>query len=152
MGTFQRLSRGIGVPLTSKELKSYVVVDGYIQARKRLRACLTSDLENELTEAIADTAERIIVPAVREEAPVITGTLRDSVRASPRLGGLTMKVGTPVKVPYAGPVHFGWKDRNIEPNKFVYRGVNTSVKEFVTDVAEVLAEYEKKCTRKINKR
>ena len=61
----------------------------------------------------------------RTLVPIDTGRLRDTIRLSIRLAG-SKSSGTQIlagkgsMVPYAGPIHFGWRARNIEPQPFLY--------------------------------
>lgn len=52
--------------------------------------------------------------------PFVTGALFDSLRAraTSRAGYVT--AGGAAGVVYAGPIHFGWRRRNIEPQPFLY--------------------------------
>lgn len=142
----------IRVGLDSSELQSYVLVDGYRTAMRELKKCLGKELSKELTAAIRESAERIIIPAIQQETPVRTGRLRGSVKPGVRVSGMSIRAGTPKGIPYAGPIHFGWKKRNIQPNKFIYRGAQKSLPEFVEEVQGILREYEKRCSKRINRR
>ena len=55
----------------------------------------------------------------REIVPRLTGTLALSIRptASQKEGAV---LAGSRSVPYAGPIHFGWPSRNIEPDPFLY--------------------------------
>ena len=78
----------------------------------------------------------------RTLVPIDTGRLRDTIRLSIRLAG-SKSSGTQIlagkgsMVPYAGPIHFGWRARNIEPQPFL---------EDATDdrAADVVQAYERK--------
>lgn len=61
-------------------------------------------------------------------APRRSGKLARSIRAvtgKRQRAGLaaraTIKAGSPVRVPYAGAINYGWRKRNIEPSHFMQR-------------------------------
>jgi hypothetical protein len=60
------------------------------------------------------TVGDIILSAARARVPVDTGALR----ASGRVQGMTVTY----VAPYAAPIHWGWRARNIEPNPFLVKG------------------------------
>jgi len=75
------------------------------------------DVHESAGEVVEREAERLV--------PVRSGLLRQSIRLSVRLAGRKAQ-GTSViagggrLVPYAPPIHFGWKRRGIEPNPFLF--------------------------------
>jgi hypothetical protein len=96
--------------------KPGIEVEGGPQLRRAFkklgdRADDLSALHGDIGELVADRAEDL--------APVVSGTLRDSIRSSRRKTGATVMAGRRA-VPYAGPIHFGWRARNIEPQPFLY--------------------------------
>lgn len=75
----------------------------------------------DLREVHRDAGEAVAGEA-RSLVPVESGMLRDTIRLSIKLAG---RQGTAILagkglVPYAGPIHFGWPARNIEPQPFLY--------------------------------
>lgn len=99
--------------------KPGIEVEGGPQLRrafKRLgdRAGDLKGLHGSIGEMVADTA-RTLVPIGDDEG----GHLQDTIRASKRQTGATVNAGTRA-LPYAGPIHFGWRARNIEPQPFLY--------------------------------
>jgi hypothetical protein len=76
------------------------------------------DLVAELKAANRDIADDVVTTA-RTLSPKETGTLAGSLRpgATNRTG--IVRAGSR-KVPWAGPIHFGWRARNIKPNPFLY--------------------------------
>lgn len=69
---------------------------------------------------------KIVVEQAREEVPVVSGALRATIRPAATRRGAKIRAGS-ARVPYAGPIHFGWKSRNIRPNQFLYRAVDKNV-------------------------
>ena len=71
-------------------------------------------LHGRIGEMVAETA-RSIVPIGPDE----DGHLQDTIRPSRRKTGASVSAGSRA-LPYAGPIHFGWRARNIEPQPFLY--------------------------------
>jgi hypothetical protein len=49
-----------------------------------------------------------------------TGRLAASMRVGATARAGFVRIGSASKVPYAGPIHFGWRKRNIRPRPFLY--------------------------------
>ena len=103
-----------------------VKTQGMRELRKNL-SMLDDDFED-LKELHLDLAEMVAERAA-SLAPVRTGRLRQTIRASGTKTGGRVRAGFK-RVPYAGPVHFGWATRPdaakgwrggpIHPNPFLY--------------------------------
>ena len=81
----------------------------------------------------------IVGDRARQLVPVRSGALQKTIKAAQAAGGAKVNAGTPSltsKVPYAGPIHFGWRDRDITPNPFLYDALDDRRD-------EVVAAYEK---------
>lgn len=74
----------------------------------------------EMARAGQEWLDKSLVPAIKRRAPKRTGRLAGSVRALRRVKAVTLAVGTEVRVPYAGPINFGWPARNIKAQEFIY--------------------------------
>jgi hypothetical protein len=74
----------------------------------------------------------------RDIAPHLTGALSRSVRptATQREGAV---LSGSRAVPYAGPIHFGWPARNIEPQPFLYDALDDR-RDQVVEVYEARVE------------
>ncbi|WP_395153723.1 HK97 gp10 family phage protein [Ilumatobacter sp.] len=96
--------------------KPSIEVEGARQLKRALRQIEggTSDLK-EIHAKAAKIVEDAAVPLV----PRRTGRLAASVRSSGIASGGVVRAGF-AKVPYAGPIHFGWPKRNISPQPFLY--------------------------------
>jgi hypothetical protein len=99
--------------------KPGIEVEGGPQLRKAFRrlgerAGDLKALHGSIGQMVADTA-RTIVPIGDDEG----GHLQDTIKASRRQTGASVSAGSRV-MPYAGPIHFGWRSRNIEPQPFLY--------------------------------
>lgn len=97
-----------------------VEVKGDRQLRKALKR--VEGNVSELRE-VHRSAGEVVEGEARTLVPVESGLLRDTIRLSIRLAGrasgTTVMAGKSM-VPYAGPIHFGWAARNIEPQPFLY--------------------------------
>lgn len=51
-------------------------------------------------------------------SPVLTGRLGGSMRAGRAKSRAVVRAGG-ARIPYAGPIHFGWPAHNIRPNPFL---------------------------------
>jgi len=65
-----------------------------------------------------DAAAGVVADRARDLAPRQSGALADSIHVETSDTGAVVAVGGP-SIPYAGPIHFGWRDRNIEPQPFM---------------------------------
>lgn len=94
---------------------------------KLLRAL--EKLDDEAKQSFKDVGGRVgklVSEQAREEVPVRSGALRGTIRAVNTGRGAKVRAGSK-RVPYAGPIHFGWRSRNIKPNNFLYRAVDKKV-------------------------
>lgn len=94
---------------------------------KLLRAL--EKLDDAAKENLKDVGFRVgqfVAVQAREEVPVRSGALRGTIRPAKTARGAKIRAGS-ARVPYAGPIHFGWRSRNIRPNQFLYRAVDKNV-------------------------
>lgn len=80
-----------------------------------------------LKAAHLESAEEVL-SAVR--APRRTGALQATVRAAATAQAGTVRAGKS-SVPYAGPIHFGWRKRGIRPNPFLYEALDRRYQEVI---------------------
>lgn len=78
------------------------------------------DLKDSYRRA-ADVAK----PAIVREAPRLSGTLRRSVRAGATQRAGMVRAGSS-KVPYAGPINFGWPGHHITGAYFMGKGLDAT--------------------------
>lgn len=95
--------------------RASVEVPGLRRLTRDLRQ-LGDDL-GDLKDA-AQRAGMIVVTAAASRAPRSTGRLAGSGRAARAAGRVSVMYGS-ASVPYAGPIHYGWPDRGIDPQPFV---------------------------------
>ena len=70
-------------------------------------------------------ASEVAKPAIQKEAPVLSGTLRHSIRSGATQRAGVVRAGSS-KVRYAGPINYGWPKHHIEPAGFMGRGLDES--------------------------
>jgi HK97 gp10 family phage protein len=118
-----------------------VSVVGLDEVLRDLRKLQDKEIPKAIRTANYDAA-KLVVPTARGEAPKRTGKLAASVsaKATTRVG--SVKAGSRVRVPYAGPIHFGWWKRHIKPNPFLYRAVDKRI-------GDVYRQYEKQLEKAI---
>lgn len=97
-------------------------VEGGRELRRTLRQA--GDNLQDLTTAHREAAE-IAAQASRALAPVTSGRLRDTIRAAGTKTAGIVRVGF-ARVPYAGPIHWGWGRRHIKANPFISQGAQDS--------------------------
>ena len=88
-------------------------------------------------------AGSIVAAESARRAPRVSGRLAGSGRASRAAGRASVLFGG-ARVPYAGPVHWGWPARGIEANPFVVDAAQATES---TWVGEYLADLDKIATR-----
>lgn len=106
----------------SDSLPVGVKVEGARRLRRTLRQA--GDDLGEMREAHA-TAARIAARASKALAPRLTGTLASTVRGAGTKTAAVMRAGF-TKVPYAGPIHWGWPSRGIPAQPFMSDGARQS--------------------------
>lgn len=89
-----------------------IQVDGLDELRRLVRKA-PPEIRKQL-RATNKAAAEIVAAEARVLVPVRSGRLRSSIKATAGQKEASVKAGTAARVPYAGPVHFGWPGR---PNK-----------------------------------
>ena len=92
-----------------------VRIDGLTGLRRKLREA--GDDLADLKDANASVAQ-LVAAAAASRAPRSSGALAGSVRGNRAAGKATVNAGG-ARVPYAGPIHYGWPAHGIEPHPFV---------------------------------
>jgi hypothetical protein len=114
-------------------------IEGLGPVLRDLRRLGEVDALKAIKQANLDAAE-MVAEAGKAEAPRRSGRLAASIRPSATAKVGMVRAGTAVRVPYAGPIHFGWFRRHIRPNPFLYKALDKRI-------GEVYAAY----TRQIDK-
>lgn len=97
--------------------KPSIQVEGLDELRKALRRVKDSELDAEMKQIHAELAREIIAKA-QPNVPVRSGALKASLRSAGTVRDAIGRVGK-ASVPYAAPIHWGWKAHNIAPQPFL---------------------------------
>lgn len=90
-----------------------------VQGAARLRATMRAAGRDLAELKAANQAVSDYVAGLAESrAPRRTGTLAGTLRGTKAAGRARVLAGR-ASVPYAGPIHWGWEARNIEPNPWI---------------------------------
>lgn len=124
-----------------------VEIEGHRELRRKINR-ITDDVDKQNAKgelkAMNLAAAEIVENRATELVPVRTGTLRDTIRAAGTQKYGRVRAGF-ARVPYAGPIHFGWAARNIRPNPFLYNALDDRR-------VEVFRSYEKQMSDLIRRR
>jgi len=102
-----------------------VKIEGLKALNKHIRS-LKDDELNAAMKKVNHDAGTIVSKSGKTRAPTVSGKLKASIKSSKSKAYVQVQVGTRAKTPYAGPIHFGWRKRNIRPNKFMYKAMRSS--------------------------
>ena len=89
----------------------------------------------------------IVAARARQLVPVRSGALQKTIKATKSAGGAKVNAGTPSltsKVPYAGPIHYGWEARDIEARPFLSDALDDVRDEVVDAYDKMIADLLKK--------
>lgn len=111
-----------------------VEVEGGKQLRKTLKG--VEDGLKDLTALHASIAG-MVVDRARETAPVRTGALVQSVRGSGTARASIVRAGG-AKVPYAGPIHWGWPRHNIIGQPFLTSAASDTESQWIVKYEETV--------------
>lgn len=122
-------------------------VDGLRELQRNVRSLKDRELNKEVRAANKASAE-ILLPQAVHESPdghrdaksnkrYRPGKLDKSVKVTASVKGAVIKAGSASRVPYAAAIHFGFRRRNIRPNRFLYRAM-------ARKSAQVAATYERR--------
>lgn len=118
-----------------------VVIEGARELRKALNQ-YGDDAINDLKAAHLENAN-LVAGTAKTLVPVRTGNLRDTIRAAGTKTGGRVRAGFK-KVPYAGPIHFGWASRYIKPQPFLYDALDQRRGEVIENYAQQLERIQRK--------
>lgn len=106
----------------------------FVRQLKQLEPALLDELKGankDLASSVEGTARGLV--------PTRSGQLSSSLRSSGTARSGIVRAGR-ARVPYAGPIHFGWASRNIAPNPFLWTALDRRRSEVE---ARYLAELER---------
>ena len=104
-----------------------IKVEGQRELRKTLRQA-GDDLED--LKAAHKAAAEIAAGGSRPLTPVRSAALQGTVRAGGTKTSAVIRAGKKA-VPYAGPIHWGWPARGIEPQSFLADGAKNTEPQWV---------------------
>ena len=110
-------------------------VDGLKELQKEIRRTEDVELKKQLRLANKEAAQ-VVADQAKVEVPRRSGRLARSIGVQASQTSASVKAGTAARVPYAGPIHFGWPKRNIRPQPFLYEAMDKRI-------GEVRRAYEK---------
>ena len=84
-------------------------------------------------------AAEIVVDEAKRLVPVRSGRLGKTIRAHKVVSGAKVSAGR-TRVPYAGAIHFGWANRNIRPNPFLYDAADNRVNDVMNEYLDQMYE------------
>lgn len=112
-------------------MKATPEVVGTDEVRRQIRrmqdAVSKTSATSDLKGIHADAAKLVQADAERI-TPVRSGKLKNTLRSTGTVKAGVVRAGFS-KVPYAGPIHFGWPKRNIRPNPFLYKAADQRANE-----------------------
>ena len=124
-----------------------IQVEGLKGLQRQLKQAADKDMQKRIRKANKDAAS-IVSDEAKNIVPVRTGALRKSIGARGTNKAATVKAGTAARVPYAGPVHFGWRARGIGPQPFLYEALGDKWREVYTQYDEQISELVNELNRK----
>ncbi len=107
-----------------------------------VRTMRAAEIDLDELKEVTIAAGALAAAAIRPLVPVRTGRLLGSLRSSKAARKSTVSVGR-ASLPYAGPVHWGWKAHGIEPSLFGPRGLEAAepaIHELYVDGIEKILE------------
>lgn len=127
-------------------MTTQIKVTGVKELRREIRRAERDDLKKAVREANKDAAEIVAKEAKSNTVPVRSGALRASIRA---LGSQTkgqVAAGRGKTSRYAGIIHFGNPNRNIEPQPYLYEARD----ERANEVRQAYADRMKKIAKQLS--
>lgn len=107
-----------------------IKIEGLRELQKEIRRLEDQDLKKALRTANKDAAQ-IVADEAQNTVPRRSGRLAASIKAKGGQRDATVKAGTGSRVPYAAPIHFGWRARNITPQPFLYEAQDSRREEVI---------------------
>ena len=124
-----------------------VRVEGLVDVRRKIRRMeqgLDQDAAKGDLKAMNLEAAEIVAGVATGLVPVRAGTLRQTIRAAGAQKSGRVRAGF-ARVPYAGPIHFGWPQRNISPQPFLYDALDRRRNEvfdaYERNMSEIVKKY-----------
>lgn len=123
-----------------------VRIEGDKDLRRKLRQ-LDKAADNNAAmgalKAVHQEASEVVLEKALALVPVRTGRLKNSLRAAATQRSGRVRAGFK-RVPYAGPIHFGWPERRIAPQPFLYDALDWRREEVIKTYEYGLEQLKKK--------
>lgn len=120
-----------------------IEVTGAKEMKRLIRRINKQELREEMKEANHNAA-KIIADEAADRAPKRTGRLANSIRANKALAYGAVKAGSAARVPYAGPIHYGWPARGIQAQPFIHEAIDARLGDARKDYEEAIRKLAKK--------
>jgi len=114
-----------------------IKVENLKPLQKEIRKMKDTGLTKEVKAVNVKTATIVVDDS---KIPKRSGALAKSAKAVNSAAYAAIRAGSAAKVPYAGPIHFGWRARGIEPNKFFHEAMKRKWPEVMTTYEEGIRE------------
>lgn len=114
--------------------RAQVQVKGAKELRKQLKAA--GDDLADLKATHKKIAEIVEFDAL-QLAPVVTGGLVRSIRASGTQTSAIVRAGG-ARLPYAGPIHYGWPQRNITAQPFLLDAQSEKYEDWMQEYTQLV--------------
>jgi hypothetical protein len=105
-----------------------------VEGGRKLRGALKA-AEGALLDDLQALHARIgstVTPVAAANAPRRSGALAGTIRSSGTKAGAVIRAGY-AAVPYAGPIHWGWPKRHIEPQPFLSEAAQATEPQWLAD-------------------
>lgn len=128
-------------------------VEGAAELARLMRRIGDRDLKRSLRDANKAGATLVAEDAKEHHVPVQSGRLKRSIGARGTQTEGKVKAGTASRVPYAGPIHFGWGRRNIRAQPFLHKALSKKFRDhqlqdtYEREIRAVIAQLETKGIR-----
>ena len=103
--------------------RSMIRVEGDKELKRLIRRIGNQELRDEMKEANFNAAS-IIAEKAADLAPKRTGRLANSIRANKAIAYGAVRAGSAARVPYAGPIHYGWPAKGIQAQPFIHEAID----------------------------
>lgn len=120
-----------------------IEVEGARELKRIIRKLNKQELRDEMKEANFNAAS-IIADEAADRAPKRTGRLANSIRANKAVAYGAVKAGSAARVPYAGPIHYGWPARGIRAQPFINEAIEARLGEARKGYEEAVRKLAKK--------
>jgi len=131
-----------------------IQVDGLREFQRNVRTLRDKELNKAVREANKASGE-VLIPQAKHESPdgrrdaksskkYRPGKLDKSIKVTASAKGAVIKAGSAARVPYAAAIHFGFRKRGINANRFLFRAM-------ARRSAQVAATYERRIQAVVQK-